>query len=209
MPWPSIEQVTREVIRRLQDAMGDDADVYAAGGATAIEVVASDGTPAAEVQDKPKLSLIGPDVRDSGILTPTEGAQGFVSKDTTANTYVSAPAPRYRDLGFQVVGYSVRETVSADGAKGLLWLMDRFDLFRSRGIGAPRILGDDWPTADVDGWTGYHFTGTPPRRIATAGGLHSFSASLTIRRVRLTDGTTTEGPLVMDGGATLDGPIAE
>ncbi len=203
MAWPSYEDVTREVIRRLQVALGTAADVYGAGGATAIEVVTPDGVPTREVHDKPKLSVVGPMVADAPLPQPPVGERGVAATDEIALTYTDVPAPLRKTLTYTLAGYGTRDTTSASGAKGIQWLMGQVDLFTACRSGAPYLLGADWP-ADAPDWPGYTFRGTPARRMESAGGLHAFSATLIVDGACLTDGSEREGYLVADGGAEID-----
>lgn len=210
MGWPDYQQITVEVIKRLQTAMGDDAEVHGAGGTTVIEVVDGTGWPVRESYAKPQLSVIGPTVA-TATDTPQgqRGQRAFVSKDTDELTYIDAPAPRRVNLTYNILGYFVRESSITGGPKGLLWTMTRVEDFVKRRIGSVRIWDAEWE-ADLDGWTGYEFGGTTPSKIpGSRDGLHSFSAALTVYRVCRAEDDRGAGLLTMEGGAELDGPYVD
>ena len=226
MSCPTIEDVTREVIRRLQAhflaLLGNDpagkpsVDVYGATGGTAIEVVGDDGAPVIEVQDRPKVSVMGPALRRSQRFG-ADADRVVVSRNTGALTYVDAPAPMLRDLDYQLVVTTPRETQITLGngrvVLGLSLLEQQILIFgNTGGAGGPFLKGSGWTGDGPTGrWLGYLFelTGEPQPIPNQAASLHAFGAQITVRDVRITDGSNATGQLTqtlnLTTGPLLDG----
>jgi hypothetical protein len=254
MACPTIEEVTRELVRRLQlfyggvwrstwsaavtylasevvdrngtvyravasstgvDPATDNGthwivgtrpgvDVFAAGGVTDIEVVDATGAPVIEVQDRPKISIVGPKLRPSPLKQGrTNNARVLVSTDQDALTFTDAPEPLLRELDYQVIATSMRDSTDTAGHKGIMWLEQQLLL-----VGAGDYLkAASWTGDEAAGrFGGYWFDlTTEPQRIPSqASSLHAFSATITIHNVRVTDGTNGTGPLVGEINLTVE-----
>ena len=144
------------------------------------------------------MSLIGPTLRRSTRFGADPG-RVLVDRDTNALTFADAPAPLLRDLDYQIAGTAPRETSSTSGAKGLLWLKQMVVLFGATGgVGGPYLLGAGWTGDEPAGrFQGYllELTAEPGPGGGDAADLVGFTATITVRDVRVTDGSNGSGPL--------------
>ena len=197
MACPTIEQVTRELVRRLK-AHFTTSNVFASGGITSIEVVDGAGQPVLEVQDQPQITVTGPAMRVASRIgvSPREKVLVSVNRDTLTAT--KAPAPLLRDLDYQIIGTALRDSTSQSGQPGIQWLEMAVSLWgQNGGTDGPMLLGSGWTGDQAAGvFKGYLFEMTrDPAPMASVGNQRGFSCTLTVRDVRITDGTQTTAPV--------------
>lgn len=209
MACPSTEDVTRELIRRLQvhfeQLLGTDVEgkpnlnVYGSGGVTSLEVIDETGAPVIEVTDRPKISVVGPTMRAVTRFGVDPSERVLVSIDEDSLTGVDAPAPLLRHLDYQLVCTALRDSTSASGKRGIQWLQEKVALWgQTGGADGPYLLGDGWTGDEAVGdFRGYLLVmASEPQPMASqAANLRGFSCSITVKDVRITDGTTGEVPL--------------
>ncbi len=197
MACPTIEDVTRELVRRIQVHF-DGANVFASGGVTSIEVVEDSGAPVLEVQDQPQIAVTGPSLRAVSRFGVDPRQRVLVSTDENTGTGVTAPAPLLRDADYQLVCTALRDSTSQSGQPGIQWLEMAVSLWgQTGGADGPMLLGDGW-TGDeaVGAFQGYLFEMTrDPTPMASNGNQRGFSCTVTVRNVRITDGTQATVPL--------------
>jgi hypothetical protein len=197
---PSLEDVVARVIERLQDLFGAAADTAGGSGTTDIEIVDDEGAPVIEMQDKPKITIYLPRLRDNPTAPKRiPGERVITSIDRETLTYTDAPQPAYKDLDFQVICAAMQAHSWDTGQKGLLWFEDKLTF-----LGDGEYLTKEGWTADEPGFRGYFFRMTQAPQPIGGGlaDLKAFSCTLTLERVRFTDGSDGSGPLT--GTINLD-----
>lgn len=205
MACPTVEDVTRELIRRLQVHFAAVANVYGSSGVTSIEVTDATGAPLIEPQDKPQVSVMGPTMRAGTRFGTTAAERVVVSTDPNTLSGIDAPAPLTRHCDYQLVCTAMRDSTSASGKVGIQWLEQQITFFGMTGGGAgPYLLGDGWTGDEAPGrFRGYLFElSSEPRPIPSAvADLRGFNATLTVKDVRITDGSN--GALALTGTLNL------